>query len=154
MNQEHIERFQKYCKTKLLNYSEVFPIMSVDGTMGIKADVDESKIIPFGKLKLRFRPKVEAIQVGNLGLNTKFLFKAMKILRRRKYLNLGLYQMDNRRVIFILIEGENNLCIAPRIMTSHYPPRSSISIMELVEPSGGLLMKWICFDGIFGRHEE
>jgi len=157
MNQEHLERFKIVC-----GYDGENPYfhLSKDHCMGILKDErqKEVNIIFFGTLKLKKRPSKRWIKVGNIHLDRQFLQRAMKILHRRKYISLGILDVDDEREnpIFFLKEGDNNVVIAPAFPSYSDNEYYVEDILDIIEPTtaSGLLMSWLCYAKVFDRGKK
>jgi len=88
-------------------------LLSYCRTMGIPLKFNEAFYTSFGRFKLRdVHQKVKVYFLHNLYFDAELLYRAMRILHRRKKFGLGLYLLGTRYV-FAVREGSSVILLAP-----------------------------------------
>jgi len=108
-------------------------ILSADATLGVPRLSDsESRFFSFGRLKIKKRVKRGALMLTNtIWVDVGRVYRAMRILRRRKRVELGLFQLD-RALLPATRDGEHIIVIAPLYHTD-WTQKEAIPLEDFVE---------------------
>lgn len=139
--------------------------LSDDHVLGIPLHEDKEqryKRIGFFKLKsnpLLFRkegyyyPSIIRI-LGKMGIAPQELVRALRILKRRRKFELGLYSMDNGYEVWAIRRDKLMILVAPAFARNE---GSGVHILDLAEKSTVTyeqLKKWVVWLKILGRTSE
>jgi len=125
-----------------------FLYLSSDCTMGVFKKFQKKNFVPLGSYKLT-KPLTKLFYWGNdsleiydgHGIGVLRFRKAMYILKRRKYFDLGVYRLSEKKFdwAFIVGNGENMIILAPRIIRFK---SFSIPLDSVVEKIDEKLKTW------------
>jgi hypothetical protein len=106
--------------------------LSKDSVLGIpRYSNNEERFYSFGTVRLKekwTRTNWCALQLTeHYYVNTNNLFRAMKVLGRRRYVEIGMFAMD-RALVPAVRDGENIVLIAPLII--HFQTSYKILLLE------------------------
>jgi len=119
--------------------------LSHNGAIGIPRYFNRRYYVKLGTVKIVRRPRKKdciIVFAKEYGVQAKDLFQAMYLLRRRKYITLGVYLDRPERLpeLFVASSRGEHIFIAPTIYLAYYYP--SVKIEDLIEEVPESLKTW------------
>jgi len=140
-SQWFIERWKKICGEE---ESDRY-YLNKGATIGIPKFFRRKYYLKFGKIKILWRPrKKDAVIVlgKDYGISARDFFLAMRVLRRRKYITIGVYTDRPEKLpeLFVISSRRQYIFLAPTIYLGYYYPL--IDLDDLVEEVPEGLKTW------------
>ena len=114
MSEELQKRFKKYEIEGPVRVVSGTLLLSDDRTLGVPLVEEEGNYFSLGTFKLVKRLKANVHVLLDKNINTELLFRAMRVLRRRKIFELGLYFLGYSQV-FAVRNGKDMILLAPSV---------------------------------------
>ena len=140
-SKEFVKRFLEKTKGEI---TEAY-FISRDREIGIPRFFNERHYLELGTVKIVRRPREKdsiIVLAKEYGVEAKDFFLAMYLLRRRKYITLGVYldRPETLPELFVASSRGEHIFIAPNFLLSPYYP--TIKIEDLIEEVPESLKVW------------
>ena len=119
--------------------------LSKNGAIGIPRFFNKRYYLKLGKVKIVRRPREKdciILLAKEYGIQAKDLFLAMHLLRRRKYIILGVYldRPEKLPELFVASSRGEHIFIAPTVYLAYYYPH--VKIEDMIEEVPESLRTW------------
>ena len=139
-SKEFVKRFLEKTKGEITDTY----YLNHNGVIGIPRYFNRRHYVKLGTVKIVRRPREKEciiVFAKGYGVQAKDLFQAMYLLRRRKYITLGVYLDGPERLpeLFVASSRGEHIFIAPNFLSPYYP---TIKIEDLIEEVPESLKVW------------